>query len=303
MPTYEYHLVDVFTDRAFGGNQLAVFTDATSVPPELMPRLAKELNLSETTFVLPPTNPANNFRLRIFTPDKEMPTAGHPTVGTNYVLAHLRMIHREGNPTRVVCEELVGDIPVTISYDGDSADPAMIWMTQHRPQFGPTIEDHALVRQALSVPVEAIDSRYPVQVVSTGVPFLYVPLNTLADAKRINLNAQACRQLLAPYDADGIFVFTQEVETEGSTVHSRMFAPGLGITEDPATGIASGPLGAYLVRYGIVPAPDTHIVSEQGLEMGRPSYIHIEVVAEGGEYVAVRVGGQCHYMGRGQFEL
>ena len=212
MPTYEYHLVDVFTDSAFGGNQLAVFTNGASVPPELMPRLAKELNLSETTFVLPPNNPANNFRLRIFTPDKELPTAGHPTVGTNYVLAHLGMLRREGNPTRVVCEELVGDIPVTISYDEDSDDPAMIWMTQHRPQFGPIIEDRTLVRQALSLPEEAIDSRYPVQVVSTGVPFLYVPLNTLADAKRINLNAQACRQLLAPYDADGIFVFTQEME-------------------------------------------------------------------------------------------
>jgi trans-2,3-dihydro-3-hydroxyanthranilate isomerase len=302
MPAYQYHLVDVFTDRSFGGNQLAVFTDGASVPSELMPRFAKELNLAESTFVLPPTNPANNYRVRIFTPDRELPMAGHPTVGTAYTLARLGMIPRQGNPTSIVFEEGVGDIPVAISYEGDATIPSMIWMTQPKPRFGPVVEDHTLVREALSLPDEAIDSRYPVQVVSTGLPFLYVPIKTLADIKGITLNAQACRQLIAPYGTDGIFVFTLEVETPGSTVHSRMFAPGLGIAEDPATGAASGPLGAYLVHYGIARA-DAHIVSEQGLEMGRPSYIHIEVLSEGGELTAARIAGQCYYMGRGEFDL
>ncbi len=302
MSSYPYHLVDVFTERAFGGNQLAVFTEGVQVPSELRPRLAKELNLSETTFVLPPSNAANDFRVQIFTPDKELPMAGHPTVGTTYVLSRVGLIAKTGNPTLAVLEEVVGDIPVRINYDGEGDEPSMIWMTQPKPQFGTIIEDHVLVREALSLPEEAISDRYPVQVVSTGVPFLYVPLNRLADTKGISLNSGACRQLVQQYEADGLFAFTQEVETAGSTVHSRMFAPGLGITEDPATGAASGPLGAYLVHYGIA-APDAHIVSEQGLEIGRPSYIHIEVDSEGGEYTAARVGGQCHYMGRGEFIL
>jgi trans-2,3-dihydro-3-hydroxyanthranilate isomerase len=302
MPAYQYHLLDVFTDRAFGGNQLAVFTDGASVPPDLMQRIAKELNLSESTFVLPPSNSANNFHVRIFTPGKELPMAGHPTVGTGYLLAHVGMIARNSNPTIAVFEEGVGDIPIAITYKGDTAEPAMVWMTQPRPQFGPIAEDHALVAEAISLPEEAIASQYPVQLVTTGVPYLYIPIKTLADTRRIAVNTQACMELVERYGADGIFVFTQEVETEGSTVHTRMFAPGLGITEDPATGSAAGPLGAYLVHYGIVPSPDTHMVSEQGLEIGRPSYIHIEVDTEGGQYSAARIGGQCYYMGRGQLE-
>lgn len=302
MPTYEYHLLDVFTNRAFGGNQLAVFTDGASVPPELMPQLTRELNLSESTFVLPPTNPANNYRVRIFTPGKEMMMAGHPTVGTAALLARLGMIPRTGNPTHAVFEELVGDIPVSITYDL-SGNSSMIWMTQPRPQFGAIIEDHAAVLEALGLPEGSINTNYPVQIVTTGVPFIYVPLNTLADAHAIKLNVQKCKQLTEKHDLDGIFAFTQEVETAGSTVHSRMFAPDLGIGEDPATGAASGPLGAYLAKYKIVPSPDTHMISEQGMEMGRPSYIHIELDTENGEYTAARIGGESYYMGRGEFTL
>jgi trans-2,3-dihydro-3-hydroxyanthranilate isomerase len=303
MPTYKYHLLDVFTNRAFGGNQLAVFTDGAAVPPDLMPKLTRELNLSESTFVLPPTNPANNYRVRIFTPGKEMMMAGHPTVGTAYLLARLGMIPRTANPTKAVFEELVGDIPVAISYNDDSPNPSMIWMTQPKPQFGHIISDLAEVQAALALPTEAINTNYPVQVVTTGVPFLYVPINTLAQTQQISLNVQLCKQLVEKYDLDGVFVFTTEVETEGSTVHSRMFAPDLGIAEDPATGAASGPLGAYLARYKIVPSPDTHMVSEQGMEMGRPSYIHIELDSENGEYTAARIGGESYYMGQGEFTL
>lgn len=303
MATYEYHLLDVFTNRAFGGNQLAVFTDGASVPPELMHTLTKELNLSESTFVLPPSNPANNYRVRIFTPGKEMLMAGHPTIGTAYLLARLGMIARNGNPTKAVFEELVGDIPLEISYKDDSGSPDMIWMTQPKPEFGAIVEDHAAVLAALGLQEGALDTNYPVQVVSTGVPFMYIPLKTLADAKAIRLNVQLCNTLLEKYDLDAVFAFTQEVETEGSTVHSRMFAPGMGIGEDPATGAASGPLGAYLAKYKIVPTYDTHMVSEQGLEMGRPSYIHIEVDSENGEFTAARIGGESYYMGRGEFTL
>jgi trans-2,3-dihydro-3-hydroxyanthranilate isomerase len=303
MATYKYHLLDVFTDKAFGGNQLAVFTDGASVPPELMQHIAKELNLSESTFVMPPTNPANNFKVRIFTPGSELPMAGHPTVGTGYLLARLGMIQREGNPTQAVFEEGVGDIPIEISYSAESGEPVEVWMTQPKPQFGPIVEDRDLVLKALSITEDAIDSRYPVQMMSTGVPFIYVPLKSLADARKLSLNAEPAKELAARYNANGIFVFTQEVETASSTVHSRMFAPGLGVSEDPATGSACGPLGAYLVHYGIVPSVDTYMISEQGIEMGRPSSIHIRMVGENGEITAARIGGTCQYMGRGELDL
>lgn len=298
---HTYHLTDVFTNRPFGGNPLAVFTDAASILPELMPLIARELNLSETTFVLPPTNPANNYRVRIFTPDREMPMAGHPTIGTAHVLSLLGMIPRQGNHTTAIFEELVGDIPVTISYRDNMPD--MIWMTQPEPQFGPILPDPAPVLAALSLPPEAISPNYPIQVVSTGVPYLYVPITSLDYIRRISIDTNACRKLLDPLNTDGIFPFTTQVETPGSTVHSRMFFLGHGIFEDPATGSAGGPLAAYLHRYNITPDSSTTIISEQGLEMHRPSYLHIRLLMDGTTYKAVQVGGQCHYMGKGQLHI
>ena len=302
MRRLHYHKVDVFTDRAFGGNPLSVFTNGRGISGELMQTLAKELNLSEATFVLPPKNSANNYHVRIFTPGRELPLAGHPTVGTSYVLAREHMIERQGNPTRIVLEEGVGDIPVSIEFDGDQ--PGMIWMTQPKPQFGreASEEECAEVAAMLSLPPDALDERYPVQVVSTGVPFLYVPVKSLAAARGIKIRLDVHERLMLGFGTSDVFVFTQEVETPGSTVHSRMFAPEMGIWEDPATGAASGPLGAYLVRYGII-SDSTHMVSEQGLEMGRPSFIHIQVEQQGGEITAARVGGQCYYMGEGFFEI
>src|SRR5690348_14018315 len=187
MRRLHYHKVDVFTDRAFGGNPLSVFTNGRGISGELMQTLAKELNLSEATFVLPPKNPANDYGLRIFTPGRELPLAGHPTVGTSFILAREHMIERQGNPTRIVLEEGVGDIPVSIEFEGDQ--PGMIWMTQPQPQFGKEAsnEERAEVAAMLSLPLDALDERYPVQVVSTGVPFLYVPLKSLASVKGIKI--------------------------------------------------------------------------------------------------------------------
>src|SRR6478672_2960861 len=132
MRRLHYHKVDVFTDRAFGGNPLSVFINGRGISGELMQTLAKELNQSEATFVLPPQNPANDYHIRIFTPGRELPLAGHPTVGTSFILAREQMIERQGNPTTIVLEEGVGDIPVSIEFDGEQ--PGMIWMTQPKPQ-------------------------------------------------------------------------------------------------------------------------------------------------------------------------
>src|SRR5215204_4478835 len=303
MRRLHYHLVDVFTDRAFGGNPLAVVTNGRGVRPETMQAVAKELNLSETTFVLPPDDPRHDWRVRIFTPSSELPMAGHPTVGTAFVLAREHLIPRGGRETNIVFEEGVGPVPVRVEFE--NGEPSFAEMSQPLPTFGPRLSDAGAVAAMLSLGAEDVDDGLPLEVVSCGVPFLFVPLRSLDAARRARPRADLMEQASA---RDGVptevFVFAREVEGAGSTVHSRMFAPGIGITEDPATGAASGPLGCYLVRYGLVECdPAAEIVSEQGIEMGRPSHIRIRIERRGDDITAVRVGGQCHFMGEGFIEI
>src|SRR5215218_5230802 len=266
MRRLHYHLVDVFTDRAFGGNPLAVVTNGRGVSDVTMQAVAKEFNLSETTFVLPPDDPAHDWRVRIFTPGSELPMAGHPTVGTAFVLAREHLVRRDARETTIVLEEGVGPVPVRIEFEG--GEPSYAEMTQPLPTFGPALEDRAGFAAMLSLEESDLESDLPVEVVSCGVPFLYVPLRGLDAARRarprVDLIERAANEHGVPPE---VFVFTREVEGAGSTVHSRMFAPGMGITEDPATGAASGPLGSYLVRYGLVAGESADVVSEQGIEM------------------------------------
>lgn len=300
MRRLHYHRVDVFTDRAFGGNPLAVFTNGRGLDTETMQAIAKEFNLSETTFVLPPDDPKHDWRVRIFTPGSELPMAGHPTVGTSFVLAREHLIPRDTRETTIVLEEGVGPVPVRIEFEGGESSFAE--MTQPLPTFGPAIEDRASAALMLSLEESDLEADLPVQVVSCGVPFMYVPLRSLDAARRARPRADLMERVAEEQGIPPeVFVFTREVEHEGSTVHSRMFAPGLGITEDPATGAASGPLGCYLVKHGVLPAGD--IVSEQGIEMGRPSFIHIRIEIEGDAITAVRVGGRCHFAGEGFIEV
>lgn len=297
MRQLNYVLVDVFTDRMFGGNQLAVFPDASEVPPELMQPIAKEFNLSETTFVLPPTDPANDYRVRIFTPATELPIAGHPTIGTAFVLARQRA---EATGEMALCfEEGVGPVPVTVHFaDGQ---PDLIWMEQPVPTFDPRPEEPAVFAELLSLPPEAVvDTGLPVEVGSCGAPFLFIPVRDLAAMREARYRMDVADRLPAEACGGSVFFFTQDVEDPSVTVHSRMFAPQFNIPEDPATGGASGPLGAYLVRHGVVTeAPTAHIIGEQGIEMGRPSRIAIEVDHANGAISAVRVGGRCVAVGEG----
>ena len=302
MRRLHYHRVDVFTDRAFGGNPLAVFTNGRGVEAETMQAIAKEFNLSETTFVLPPVNPSHDWRVRIFTPGRELPMAGHPTVGTSFVLAREHMIRRHPEETTITLEEGVGPVPVRIKFEG--GEPAFAEMSQPLPTFGPRLSDARAIAAMLSLGARDLDESLPFEVVSCGVPFLYVPLRSLDAARRARPRADLMESTLGGVVPPEVFLFTREVEHEGSTVHSRMFAPGLGVPEDPATGAASGPLGCYLVRYGLV-ACDTsaEIVSEQGIEMGRPSFIKIRIERDGERITAVKVGGECHFMGEGFIEI
>ncbi|HEX8457405.1 MAG TPA: PhzF family phenazine biosynthesis protein [Pyrinomonadaceae bacterium] len=306
MRKLRYHLVDVFTDRQFGGNPLAVFTNGRGIPAERMQAIAKELNLSETTFVLPPEDNANDYRVRIFTPGQELPMAGHPTVGTTYVLAREHLIERggEGAETTIKLEEGVGTIPVRIEWRG-GGEARFIEMQQPRPTFGARVEDMAAVAEMLSIDGDEIDAALPLEVVSCGVPFLYVPVRSLRAVRSIKFRTDVWESKLKAVVPPEVFVFTREVEFPGSTVHSRMFAPGMGIYEDPATGGASGPLGCYLVKHGVVPCDEGEaaILSEQGIEMGRPSFIHVRIAREGEEITGVRVGGECRFMGEGYLEV
>ncbi|MFN8376615.1 MAG: PhzF family phenazine biosynthesis protein [Anaerolineae bacterium] len=292
-----YHLVDVFTDRAFGGNQLAVFTDGRGIASETMQQLAKELNLSEITFVLPPDDPNNHYRVRIFTPATEMPMAGHPTVGTSFVLAREKLIDTSGSHVTIRLEEKVGTIPVAL--DLNDGLPTLIAMQQPLPTFGSIYQNWQAIADMLSITLEDFDAAYPLQVVSCGVPFLFVPLKTLQAVQKVRLRIDVWERALRDFETPHVFVFTRETATAEGTVHSRMFAPALGIAEDPATGAASGPLGCYLVQHKIISANPAVIISEQGFEMGRPSIIRIEIESMGGDITRVGVGGQCVYMGAG----
>lgn len=302
MQKLHYRLVDVFTDRAFGGNPLAVFLDGQGISSEVMQAIANELHLSETTFVLPPEDPQNTYHVRIFTPATELPMAGHPTVGTAFTLARERMLELTGAETTIRFEEGVGVIPVTLKQQDNRK--LFIQMRQPLPTFGPRYTDWHSIAEMLSLDEDALEADLPLEVVSCGVPFLFVPVKNLAAMRAIRFRNDVWERALGNFATSHIFVFTRETETSEGTVHSRMFAPTMGIAEDPATGAASGPLGSYLVHYGLVPAaPRVALVSEQGFEMGRPSMIHIEIEQAQGQITGVYVGGQCYYMGQGSIEL
>ncbi|MFW5691186.1 MAG: PhzF family phenazine biosynthesis protein [Chloroflexota bacterium] len=294
MSRHHYELVNVFTDRPFGGNPLAVFTNAADIPVERMRFYARELNLSEAVFVLPPESDDYHFRLRIFTPQMELPMAGHPTVGAAHVLYSLGRAPTEG-PLRFL--EGVGVVLVHF----EITDGAMMaWMTQPLPQFGPVLDDRAAVAALLSLDESDLIPDLPVQVVSTGVPFVYVPLRGLDAIRRAAVRLDVWESLLKDTPHPHVFVLTLETEQPGSSVHTRMFAPAMGIPEDPATGAASGPLGAYLARYALVDNPAA-IVSEQGFEMGRPSMIRVRVDYADGVFRSIAIGGQTQPVGAGYF--
>ena len=298
MARRDYVLVDVFTDRMFGGNPLAVFPDGNGIDTVTMQTIAAELNLSETVFVVEPDDAAHACRLRIFTPKREMPIAGHPTVGTGWVLQDLGRISAGG---QVIFEEGVGPIPVTLR-DMDGA--INVEMQQPVPTFGAVFDDRSMLAAMLSLPEDAIRVDVPAQVVSAGVPFLYIPLVGLAAMRDVQLRLDLFAELWAGQDPIDIFVLTTETEDPAATVHSRMFAPTMNIPEDPATGAASGPLGAYLVTHGLVSAEDApQMIGEQGYEMGRPSRIGIHVTTDGTTISRVSISGTAVPVGGGWINL
>lgn len=296
---YRFYTADVFTNRPFTGNPLAVFPHADGLDAGRMQAIAKEFNLSEVTFVLPPADPACDYRVRIFTPGSELPMAGHPTIGSTFALALEGTIPR--GHAQWVFELGVGPTPVSLEWDGHGLSFA--WMTQPLPSFGGEITDRAAVAAACGVGVGDLVDGLPVQEVSCGVPFLFVPLKTRAVVDAVSVDARALARCCAAARLPELpcFVFTAERGSGTETLYSRMLAPGFGITEDPATGGASGPLGAYVLHHAVVTAAQARaLVSLQGAAMKRPSRIHISIDSEGDRITRVRVGGQSVLVGRGE---
>jgi len=289
---------DVFTGEALVGNQLAVFTDARGLDSTKMQRLAREMNFSESTFILPPEQSDTDIRMRIFTPMNEMPMAGHPTIGSTFALAHTGVI-RPGS-ARFVFGLNIGPVPVDLDWNGEALRFA--WMTQSTPTFGPVIDDRAAVAATLGLAVDDLAEKLPVQQVSCGVPFLLAPLRDRKAVDRAMSDAAAFRRFMTATGLDlAIFLFSIDPVASAETVYSRMFAPEFGIIEDPATGSASGPLGCYLVHHGVVEGEAARrMVSLQGVAMGRSSRIHISIDGDRHEIRRVRVGGEAVLVGRGE---
>lgn len=295
--TSEYLHYDVFTREPFRGNQLAVFTDARGMEPWRMQALAREMNFSESTFILPAEQAGTDIRMRIFTPGLELPMAGHPTIGSTFALAHTGVIP-SGSP-RFVFGLNVGPTPVDLEWHEGRLRFA--WMTQANPEFGPEIADRQAVADTLGLSQVDVHPDLPVQQVSCGVPYLLVPLRDPETVDRAVSDAAAFRRLGAVVDRElAIFLFAMAPSGAEETVYSRMFAPGFGIVEDPATGSASGPLGCYLVRHGVVSGSAAQrITSLQGVAMGRDSRIHIAIAGSRDAITGVKVGGEAVLVGQG----
>ncbi|HRE25419.1 MAG TPA: PhzF family phenazine biosynthesis protein [Anaerolineales bacterium] len=287
---YAFAQLDVFTDRAFGGNQLAVFTDARGLTTAEMQTLTREMNFSESTFVFPAETPETAARVRIFTPAIEMPMAGHPTVGTAWWLA------QSGALTGASAQLGLNIGPIKIDLERDSDGKlTFVWMTHRLPEFGPVRHDRDAVAGALGLAAADLRPDLPLQEVSTGVPFLFVPIVSLEALGRARINQSALAGLWPNGEPRMVYLFT--AHSDG--LRARMFAPHVAdIPEDPATGAAAGPMAAYAVHHGL--KPDGGFVIDQGVEMGRPSRIHVSARRSGDAFVEVKIGGQAVVVGMGQ---
>ena len=302
---YRYLLADVFTDRRFGGNPLAMFPDGRGLDTPTMQAVARELNLSETVFVLPPDDPAHTCRLRIFTPMLELPFAGHPTVGSAFLLAHAGVIPLDGTHTHIVFEEGVGPVPVRLTHAAHA--PLFAQLTTARlPSFDARAPSREVLAALLSLqPEDLLSDAYPPQFVSCGVPYLIVALRDRDALRRARVDLARAPDLLDGAALPELYLFTWQADDPRADVSARMFAPGVGVAEDPATGSAAATLAGFLAQHATKSAAGTlQWRIEQGVDMGRPSLIEIEADRDAAAAItAIRVGGASVFIGEGELEL
>lgn len=291
MKPHTFFIVDVFAEEKYAGNQLAVFTNAKALSDTEMQKIAKEMNYSETTFVL--SEERNRYDVRIFTPEKEVPFAGHPTLGTAFIIQ--KEIIKE--PVNEVLLNLkAGQIPVTLVYDKGGLDT--LWMKQLSPEFF-QVFDPGTISQVLFIDEKDIDTRFPIQEVSTGLPFIIVPLKSLDAVKRARIARDRYYELIQNTKAKALLIFCPETYNEENDLNVRVFVDYYGIPEDPATGSGNGCLAGYLVKTMYFGEPHIDIKVEQGYEIGRPSLLYLR--AEKKEEIDVFVGGTVIMVARGEF--
>ncbi len=289
-----FYIVDVFAEEKFTGNQLAVFRFVKTLSTTKMQRMAKEMNYSETTFILSDEKQSGGYNVRIFTPDTELPFAGHPTLGTAFVIQH-EIIKKP--VSEIVLNLKAGRIPVSFSYIGDHLD--VLWMKQLPPIFG-EIFDIELISEVLCLDMRDIDDNFPIQDVSTGLPVVIVPLKTLDAVKRARIVRSKYFEFTKNIQAKAILIFCPEPYKSENDLNVRFFAEYYGIPEDPATGSANGCLAGYLVKHRYFGRDQINIRVEQGYEIGRPSLLLLKA-EEKKQEIAVYVGGKVEMIAKGEF--
>jgi trans-2,3-dihydro-3-hydroxyanthranilate isomerase len=290
MKKLPFYIVDVFAEKKYAGNQLAVFRRAESLGGEEMQLIAREINFSETAFILRETPRDGGFDVRIFTPREEVPFAGHPTLGTAHII---RSEILEGKAEAITLNLKAGPIPVSFGLGGYG------WMRQIEPEFGKrhSAEDIAAI---LDLPADDIDPRFPVQEVSTGLPFFIVPLKTLAALKKAKVVQDKYFALIKDSWAKGILVFCPQAHEAGNDISVRVFVDYFGVPEDPATGSGNGCLSGYLVKHQFFGKDHIDIRSEQGYEIGRRSLLLLKAKTDG-RHIQIAVGGKSVTVARGEF--
>jgi trans-2,3-dihydro-3-hydroxyanthranilate isomerase len=291
--SYPLYLLDVFSEMKYAGNQLAVVRNAAGLSPTVMQKIAREMNYSETTFILSDRESNGGYDVRIFSLDEELPFAGHPTLGSAFVIQQF-IIGNEAEEVKLNLE--VGQIPVTFTYV--EGKPDVLWMKQIAPVFGVEFEA-TLVAAALNIDEAMIDRRFPIQEVSTGLPFIIVPLKNLDAVKACQIDRVGYLKLVDRANAKSIFVFCPETYQQANQLNARMFDDYHGIAEDPATGSANGCLAAYLVKHRFFGTAQIDLRVEQGYEIGRPSLLMLKAAEHGVGQISVEVGGKVYLVAIG----
>lgn len=289
MKKVKYIISDVFSNGKYSGNQLATFFDSAHLTTEEMQNVAGEINFSETTFILSDKEKRGGYDVRIFTPKAEIDFAGHPTIGTAYLIKHFLS---PSNPDLIKLNLKVGQISVTV-------DNGVYWMKQIQPKYTEAI-DAAAIANLLNIDKREIDTQFPIEGVSTGLPFTIIPLVDIDALKKSEVNSKLYKEFIQSTLAKGILIFCKHSYVEDQCLGVRVFAPYLGIVEDSATGSGNGCLAAYLLKNNYFNSQDIDIIVGQGYEIDRPSVIHIKASKVKGKY-SINVGGKIDLIAEGEW--
>ncbi len=300
----DYHILDVFTDQRFSGNPLAVVLGGEGLSASAMQAIAREFNLSETVFVAPPENPMHSARIRIFTPERELPFAGHPTVGTAVLLADLRSPAVNGERDAIIAlEETIGTVRVGVRAPAGTT-PFAEFDAPRLPEVRDPVPPADRLASVLGLlPREIGFENHKPMLVAAGPAFLHVPVASQEALARVRINTNEWSRVISPLDCVGVYLYTRQCVHTTSAFHARMFAPEAGVNEDPATGSAAVGFAAAAFAFDEYPDGTHRRIVEQGYEMGRPSHITLTLVVKGGRLNVVRIGGHAVRVAEGRISV